>query len=192
MVLRTRGYDVDLDTAEERVLATADALFYERGVQAVGMDAIRAASGVSLKRLYQAFPSKDHLVQAALRRRDRSVREAIGRHLDAAAGPEERILAVFDYLDEWFREPDFRGCAFINAYAELGPGSADVADLVRVHKEALQSRLAELVAAAARPPALADQLAILANGAMVLAGISGTPEPARQAHEAARLLIDAS
>jgi AcrR family transcriptional regulator len=192
MVLRTRGYDVDLDTAGERVLATADALFYERGVQAVGMDAIREASGVSLKRLYQAFPSKDQLVQAVLSRRDRAVRAAVGRHVDAAADPVDRILAVFDYLDEWFREPDFRGCAFINAYAELGPASADVADLVRGHKRALQAHLAELVAAAGRPPALADQLAILANGAMVLAAITGSPDAARQAREAARVLVTAA
>jgi AcrR family transcriptional regulator len=183
---------VDLGTAGERVLATADALFYERGVQAVGMDAIREASGVSLKRLYQAFPSKDHLVQAVLARRDSTVRAAVGHHVDAAEDPVGRILAVFDYLDEWFREPDFRGCAFINAYAELGPASADVADLVRVHKRALRERLAALVAAAGRPPALADQLAILANGAMVLAAIGGTPDPARQAREAARVLVTAA
>jgi AcrR family transcriptional regulator len=183
---------VDLTTAEQRLLDTADALFYERGIQAVGMDAIREASGVSLKRLYQAFASKSDLVDAVLRRRDGAVRAAIGRYTAAAATREGRILAVFDYLDDWFREPDFRGCAFINSFAELGGTSATVADLVRVHKQALKEHLTDVIAAAGYPPGLADQLVILANGAMVTAAIAGSPEPARQARGAARTLLAAA
>ncbi|WP_432074630.1 hypothetical protein [Streptomyces wuyuanensis] len=34
------------------------------------MDAVRSASGVTLRRLYQAFPSKGALVEAYLLRRD--------------------------------------------------------------------------------------------------------------------------
>lgn len=58
---------MDAETAELRVLEAARTLFNERGVQAVGMDSIRSASGVSLKRLYQVFPSKDALLDAAAR-----------------------------------------------------------------------------------------------------------------------------
>ncbi|MEV4479107.1 TetR/AcrR family transcriptional regulator [Micromonospora coxensis] len=180
---------MDQATAEERLLAAADTLFYERGVQAVGMDAIRQASGVSLKRAYQLFPSKEQLVEAVLRRRDRAVLAGLEAYTSARATPTARILAVFDYLDDWFRQPDFRGCAFINSYAELGGVSAGVAGLVRGHKRAFTAHLAVLVAAAGQPPALADQLAVLANGAMVTAAITGSPEPARQAADVARRLL---
>ncbi len=183
---------MDLATAEQRILESADALFYERGIQAVGMDQIRTASGVSLKRLYQAFPSKNDLVDAVLRRRDADVRAAIGRYTGSAATPDGRILAVFDYLDDWFRQPDFRGCAFINSYAELGGTSESVADVVRVHKQALKDHVSELIAAAGYPRDLADQLVILANGAMATAAIAGSPEPARQARSAARTLLTAA
>lgn len=182
---------MDLASAEERVLSAADTLFTERGIQAVGMDAIREASGVSLKRLYKAFPSKNDLVTAVLRRRDEQIRAAIARYTDAAGTPAEKILAVFDYLDAWFREPDFRGCVFINSFAELGPTSHDVAHVVRAHKEALRVHLSALAAAAGCPPGLADQLVILANGAMVTAAIAGAPAPARQARQAAQLLLGA-
>ncbi|MFG2058619.1 TetR/AcrR family transcriptional regulator [Micromonospora sp. NPDC048930] len=181
---------MDQATAEQRLLDAADTLFYERGVQAVGMDAIRAASGVSLKRAYQLFPSKEHLVEAVLRRRDRAVRGGVAAYTSAPGAPTDRILAVFDYLHDWFSQPDYRGCAFINSYAELGASSDTVADVVRTHKQAFADHLAELVAAAGRPPALAAQLAILANGAMVTAAISGSAEPARQAREVARMLLD--
>jgi AcrR family transcriptional regulator len=183
---------MDLETARARLLDTADRLFNERGVQGVGMDDIRSRSGVSLKRLYQAFPAKEQLVEAVLRRRDESVRAALTAYIGTSAAPEERILAVFDYLDEWFREPDFRGCAFINSFGELGGTSDRVAGVVRDNKLGLRFLFAELVEAAGLPTDLADQLAILANGAMASAGIFGSPEPAHQAKAAARTLIEAS
>ncbi|MEV0718503.1 TetR/AcrR family transcriptional regulator [Asanoa sp. NPDC050611] len=182
---------MDHTAAEVRLLDAADELFYERGIQAIGMDAIRQRSGVSLKRTYQLFPSKEHLVEAVLRRRDAAVRAEISAYTSARATPNERVLAVFDYLYDWFSQPDFRGCAFINSFAELGGASANVAEIVRAHKQAVADHLAALVAAADRPAPLAAQLLVLANGAMVTAAIVGSPEPARDARAAAQLLLEA-
>src|SRR5687768_15625421 len=103
-----------------RVLLAAGALFYARGIQEVGMDDIRAASGVSLKRLYQLFGSKDELVTGYLQLMGRRWDEGLTRHLAAAADPRDKVLAVFDWLAAWFAEEDFRGCAFVNCFAELG------------------------------------------------------------------------
>jgi len=183
---------MDVQTAEARLLEAAEELFNQRGMQAVGMDDIRAASGVSLKRLYQVFPAKERLVEAVLVRRDREVKEALAQHTAAHEAPRDRILAVFDYLDLWFSEPDFRGCTFINSFGELGGTSEGVAGIVRENKQGLTDYLGELVAAAEGPAELADQLAILANGAMATAGILGSPEPARQARAAAGVLLDAA
>ncbi|MFE9137191.1 TetR/AcrR family transcriptional regulator [Streptomyces sp. NPDC007355] len=184
---------MDAESAELKVLDTAGRLFDERGVQAVGMDAIRTASGVSLKRLYQVFPSKDLLVEAVLRRRDEAVRAALTAHGERVAdGPYERALAVFDWLAGWFAEPGFRGCAFINTFGELGGVTPSVAALARDHKEALRAYFAEQTDALGAPPVLAGQLSLLANGAMAVAGITGSPEPAAQAKAAARVLLDAA
>ena len=178
------------------VLDAAETLFYERGVQAVGIDDVRAAAGVSLKRLYQLFPSKDRLVVEFLERRDTRWRGRLagfvaGRDREGADAAD-RILAVFDWLGEWFAEPGFRGCAWINSYGELGGVSADVARLARAHKTAFRTYLAALVADAALPPDLTDELLLLAEGAMVTAGIFNTHEPARHARRAAERLIAAS
>ncbi|MFJ9426371.1 TetR/AcrR family transcriptional regulator [Streptomyces sp. NPDC101249] len=182
----------DQETARERVLEAAGELFYARGVQAVGMDAVRGGSGVSLKRLYQLFPSKEALVLAYLRQRDARWRRALAEHVDTRAAPEEKIVAVFDWLHRWFSEPGFRGCAFVNSFGELGATSAEVAEEARHHKQAFHDYLTGLVTASGRPAALADQLALLAEGAITTAAISGTPEPADRARDAARLLMDAT
>ena len=183
---------MDRDTAEAQVLQTASALFYERGIQAVGMDAIRDAAGVSLKRLYQLFPAKDELVGASLRERDRAIRDSLERSTARAATPRDRVLALFDWLDEWFREPDFRGCGFINAFGEMGPSSPRVTAAVHAQKLWLRQHISELVRMANGPDWLADQLFILANGAMVTAAILGSPEPAQQARAAAEHLLEAA
>ncbi|MEU0744324.1 TetR/AcrR family transcriptional regulator [Streptomyces sp. NPDC006134] len=182
---------MDSEVARERALDAAEELFYGRGVRSVGMDDVRTASGVSLKRLYQLFPAKEHLVAAYLERRDLRWRGRLAQHVRGHAEPERRILAVFDWLERWFGEPDFRGCAWINAYGELGAVSSLVAERVRAHKRAFGEFLDGLVAEAGLPAALGGQLFLLAEGAMVTAGITRSAEPAARAREAARALLRA-
>ncbi|MEU0726569.1 TetR/AcrR family transcriptional regulator [Streptomyces sp. NPDC006140] len=182
---------MDRAEARERALDAAEELFYGRGVQSVGMDDVRGASGVSLKRLYQLFPAKEQLVEAYLERRDARWRGRLAEYVERQGEPEERILAVFDWLGGWFGEPDFRGCAWINAYGELGATSARVAAQVRAHKRAFREYLDSLVAAAGLPAALGGQLFLLAEGAMVTAGVTRSAGPAAEAREAARLLLRA-
>lgn len=130
----TAARDQALALAREQALDAAEELFYGRGIQTVGMDDIRGASGVSLKRLYQLFPAKEQLVEAYLERRDIRWRQRLAEHVDQCEEPEERIQAVFDWLRLWFTEPDFRGCAWINSYGELGATSPRVTAQVRTHK----------------------------------------------------------
>ncbi|MET9081351.1 TetR/AcrR family transcriptional regulator [Streptomyces sp. NPDC004237] len=182
---------MDSAVAREQALDAAERLFYGRGVQSVGMDDIRGASGVSLKRLYQLFPAKEQLVVAYLERRDARWRQRLAEYVAGHPDPGERLLAVFGWLERWFGEEDFRGCAWINAYGELGATSEPVVAQVRDHKRAFRDYLAGLVAAAGLDAALTGPLFLLAEGAMVTAGISGTTEPAAEAREAARVLLRA-
>ncbi|MGW4350311.1 TetR family transcriptional regulator [Streptomyces sp. SID8381] len=183
---------MDTTAARERALDAAERLFYGRGVQAVGMDDVRAASGVSLKRLYQLFPAKERLVEAYLERRDTRWRGRLAAYVAERGDPEERLLAVFDWLEDWFGEDGFRGCAWINAHGELGASSARVTAQARAHQRAFRAYLAGLVADAGRPASLAGALFLLAEGAIVAAGTAGSTEPAREARETARLLLGAA
>ncbi|WAU83571.1 TetR/AcrR family transcriptional regulator [Streptomyces sp. Qhu-G9] len=182
---------MDSVVARERALDAAETLFYGRGIQSVGMDDVRGTSGVSLKRLYQLFPAKEHLVVAYLERRDIRWRQALAEHVDGHEDARRRILAVFDWLGDWFRQADFRGCAWINSYGELGATSEPVAAQVRAHKRAFKDYLADLAGEAGLPAELAGQLHLLAEGAMVAAAIERSAEPAARAGRAARTLVEA-
>src|SRR6202035_3697528 len=98
---------------KERILETADRLFYLQGIRAVGVDTIAAETGISKRTLYNHFPSKDELIVAYLTRRFRPISAS-------DAPPAEQVLAEFDRLERNFASDGFRGCPFVNAVAELG------------------------------------------------------------------------
>jgi AcrR family transcriptional regulator len=178
------------------IVDVADELFYARGIQAVGMDQIRTSAGVSLKKLYAAFPGKDQLITAVLAGRHDIWEHGIEQAVDAAPTPRDKLLAMYDFLETWFGDDTFRGCGFINAFGELGATSPEVASIARRHKASFQRYVDGLTAAVVADPdraeELAAQLALLAEGAQTTAAIAGDTTPARHARLAAATLIDAA
>ncbi|MGJ4842861.1 TetR/AcrR family transcriptional regulator [Leifsonia sp. Le1] len=180
------------EPVRDRIVDAADDLYYARGITAVGMDEIRDTAGVSLRKLYLEFPSKDDLVLAVLDRRHRMWTDGVAGRVATVDDPEEKLLAIYDYLADWFADDSFRGCGFINAFGELGGGHPDVVAAARKHKQSFQEYVARLVEEAGASPSLAPQLAILAEGAQTTAAIAGTADAAEQARDAARILVRAA
>ena len=116
-------------------------LVYANGVRAVGMDQVRELAGLPLKRIYDAYPSKEQLVVATLRRRDVRWRGRLAEYVDSVSGPPEQVLAIFDWLHEWFSEPGFRGCMWVNAHGGLGSTSDVVLAEVRSHKAGFRDQV---------------------------------------------------
>jgi len=183
---------MDDATAREHVIAAADELFYARGIQSVGMDEVRTAAGISLKRMYALFTSKDAIIVEVLKGRNATWNEGIALTAARAANPRDKLLAIYDFLSEWFEQDNFRGCAFINSFGELGASSPAIAEAARSHKLGFQAYVADLVSEAGAPAALAPQLALLAEGAQTTAAIAGSPDAAAHARAAAATLIDAA
>jgi AcrR family transcriptional regulator len=175
----------DKPPMKQRILATADRLFYQHGIQAVGVDTIAAEVGISKRTLYNHFPCKTDLVAAYL----------TGRSDQAPPSdkpPAEQILRTFDRLERAFATPDFRGCPFVNAIGELGDNAdAEIKRIARAFKESrrawFRDRLRELDAANVEQ--LATQLAILVDGAIAANVVRGDKSAARAAKQTARLLL---
>jgi AcrR family transcriptional regulator len=142
--------------------------------------------------LYRHFPSKDDLVVAFLRRRDGRwrdwLRSAVER-LAPRAG--DRPLAVFDALGEWFASEDFRGCAFINAAAEIADPEHPARTAVEDHERLLAIDLEDMLraAGAADPAGDAAALLLLIQGAIVSALIERDAAPAARARAAAARIL---
>lgn len=171
---------------KDRILEAADALFYGHGIQAVGVDAVAAGAGISKRTLYKHYPSKDALVAAYLARRT-------GMAIAAEGSPVQQILGLFDGLAKWFASKRFRGCAFVNAVAELsGERQHPALGVAAEHKA---RRLAQVQALLRSlkvddPVLLGEQLMVLFEGAVAVSMVrGGDPQVAHSAREAARVLL---
>lgn len=179
--------------ARERLIEAAYDLFSRRGVRDVGVDEVISEADVAKATLYRYFPSKDDLILAFLQRREE--RWTIGwveaEARARGATPEERLLAIFDVFDGWFREPGFEGCSFINVLCEVGPGHPAGEASVR-HLENIRGVVAKLAAEAGMrdPGTFAHSWHILMKGSIVAAG-EGDREAAQRAKAMARMLVDA-
>jgi AcrR family transcriptional regulator len=177
--------------AARRILDTAARLFYQRGITTVGVDLIAAEAGVTKKTIYDRFGSKDNLVVAYLRERDEHWRAVVDRHVEAAADPGSAVVAVFDSLDEWVRTMGGRGCAMINARAELTGTDHPSRALAMEQKQWLRERFARLLEAAGVEDAegVAVELLLLHEGAVVMSDVGQVPDAVDRARDAARRLI---
>lgn len=159
------------------ILETALTLFATHGYHGVGVDRIKDQAGVSKMTLYKYFPTKDALIEGVLELRDTRLRASLEAAVAAVEGGRERIRAVFDWHERWFRQPDFHGCLFIKAADEFPQADAAVRQLSRVHKNHVRALLhAILEAAGARAPeALAGMLLVILDGLIVNANLFNDP-----------------
>jgi AcrR family transcriptional regulator len=169
---------------KERILQTADRLFYLQGIRAIGVDTIAAEIGISKRTLYNHFPSKDALILAYLERR-------LVQPRASDESPLEQILGTFDSLERRFAAKDFRGCPFVNAVAELGPKDKAVKKIATAFKESRRLWFRDLLIelGVTDPEALATQLTLLVDGAIAQDLVRDDPAMARAAKVAATALL---
>jgi AcrR family transcriptional regulator len=169
---------------KDRILETADRLFYLQGIRAVGVDTIAAEIGISKRTLYNHFPSKDALIAAYLARRFVAPRPS-------DKSPVEQILGTFDSLERRFSAKDFRGCPFVNAVAELGSEDQSVRKIAIAFKESRRLWFRDLLVQLGTSDAegLATQLTLLVDGSIAQDLVRNDPAMARAAREAATVLL---
>jgi AcrR family transcriptional regulator len=178
--------------ARTRILDAAYDLFSRRGIRAVGIDAVIERSGVARMTLYRHFASKEQLVLAYLEQREEEwTRNWLQAEVERRAeGGADRLLAVFDVFDEWFRTDDFEGCSFIHVMLE----TAHARDAVHTASTESLARIRAFLAGLARdagvddPDDVARKWHILMKGSIVAAG-EGDVDAAKRAQSLGRLLL---
>jgi AcrR family transcriptional regulator len=178
-------------SARQRLLDAADELFYEEGVQTVGIDRLIEHAGVAKASLYNTFRSKEELIRAYLESRHARTTARLSAAVEQHTDPLARLYAVFDAQAEILAEPKFRGCAFITASAEAPPGGMieRAADAYRSDIRDLLTRLAADTGAP-DPTTLGRQLHLIYDGAILSAQMDRDPSIAVAARAAVTALLD--
>jgi AcrR family transcriptional regulator len=179
-------------SARERLLAAANELFYEEGVNTVGIDRIIERAGVAKASLYNTFGSKDALVRAYLLGRHEARRARILQRIEPLPGARAKLLGIFDEMHDRAAQPGFKGCAFVRASAETREGSC-----VKAVCEESRAWLLDLLRSLANDSgardaeALARQLMVLYDGAAVAGQMDGDANAARAARAVVEQLVPA-
>jgi AcrR family transcriptional regulator len=177
----------------ERILTAAYELFSRRGIRAVGTDEVIERADVARATLYRHFATKNDLVLAVLERREQLWTHGLIEAQSEFRGnnPEERLLAIFDVLHDWFQNRDgFEGCSFINVLLELGPDHpAGQASIVHIDNVRDIVRQRAVAAGLHDVEDFAWSWHILMKGAIILAAV-GDPDAAHRAQKMARALIE--
>ena len=181
--------------ARQRIVETAERLFYAEGIRSVGIDRIIAEAEVAKMTLYNHFSSKDDLILAVLQYREEKFDEmfarSMARHVRKGM---DRLEAFFAALKGWFKSPGFRGCSFINAVVELADASHPASQFSAAHKERFREMIREIITEAkgTKAASAAPAIALLVEGAIVTAVMEQSSDPADVAKGAAMLLVSKS
>jgi AcrR family transcriptional regulator len=180
-------------SARERLLDAADRLFYTQGVHTVGIDRIIEEAGVAKGSLFYNFSGKDDLVAAYLSGRDERRRARIARHSAGLTDPVDKLMAVFDALEEAVNEPGYNGCAFTNASAEAAPDSVEAAAM-RHYRGWFGELLLSLATEAgyADPDGVAERLLLIYDGAVACTRLDHHRTAVLVAKDLARLVLTTS
>jgi len=180
-------------TKRDELVQKSLKIFYRNGFHATGMDMLAAETGISKTSMYKHFRTKEDLILAALRLRDENFRNWFVRRTEAlGATPRAQLLAMFDALKEWFDEKTFNSCMFIKASGEYPDPAHPIHVQSTEHKRLLFVYVRDLAmkAGAKDPDALARQLLILKEGAIIIAHFGHTKDPAGDAKAVAQVLIN--
>ena len=181
----------------EQLIETAMRLFCRDGFRATGIEKILEESGCANMTLYNHFKGKDELIVAALRRKDEEFRHHLSREVERRAKtPGDRLLAVFDVIEEWTKMPGFCGCMFINAAAEFTDAASPMRRIASEHKRLLVQYLREYAEQLGvdDPGELALELSLLMEGAVVsvqvVDKVEGRGNSVRRARAMAQRMIE--
>jgi TetR/AcrR family transcriptional repressor of nem operon len=167
LITRTRAMRVTKEKAaenRERILTEAARLFRERGVSAVGMDALAEAAGMTHGSLYSQFGSKEHLAT-----------EALGRAFDASAAKYDEVESLSAYVERYLsprhRDTPGSGCAIATLGCEVPRQGNAMRQTFTEGLRRLMDRLTRLLGPKARRKCENEALAIAATlvGGMILA-----------------------
>lgn len=166
--------------ARDRILLTAHDLFYREGIRATGINRVIAESGVTKVTFYRHFPSKNDLILEFLEYRHRRWMAWFADALQRHGG---NLAALTPTLGEWFHDPGYRGCTFINSVGELGGELPAVKEIARRHKLEMVDAIAALMPPSEQRDLNAQALALAVDGAIVRSQFEPAPEAALQAFD---------
>jgi AcrR family transcriptional regulator len=185
----------DQVSVRERVMATAQRLFYEQGYQATGINQIIDEAEVAKASLYQHFPSKEILLNEYLL----AYRVQWWDEMEAFIAPltpgRDRIAGLFDYRLKLLYKHKFKGCPFCRVSQELPNLDETAANIIREHKRRVKTFITEQLLAVKDPypeedlKEMTEMIFNLSEGAVLQSSMFAVANPLEETKRSVLKLI---
>jgi len=183
------------ERVRDRIMRTANDLFYSRGIHAVGVDAIASGAGTNKMSFYRNFVSKDELVAQYLREAEAEAWAWWDSTVAAHAGdPRAQVETLFGLLVKKNCTEQSRGCALANAAVEITEPDHPARPVIQRYKAQMRRRFRNLAREmrARDADVLGDSLTLLWEGSHLSRLTFGSLHgPSESAAKAARTLVNA-
>lgn len=175
-----------------RLIETASELFYQNGYNNTGINEVIEKAQVAKASLYTHFKTKDALCLAYLNHKEEQFYNKLNIFLKGKQKGKVKVVALFDFLRELYREPDFKGGWNQNILAEIPKENSLIKDEIFKHKANLRTYISDLVSenlGPKTPEKLASKLYLLFEGALVESYLQNDSWPIKDAKEIALQII---
>jgi AcrR family transcriptional regulator len=168
--------------AKERIIEAASHLFYFEGYNQTGINQILKESGSSKDSMYRHFKSKEDIAVTYLKNRHIMWMGNLLEYTNSKETGKEKLIASFDYLNDWLMEVEFRGCGFQNIICDLPKDQQKIKDQVVLHKNELRDLVHDLLKEENQytmelAEQLGDEVLVLMEGAIILSQIQRNSWP---------------
>jgi len=150
----------------QTVIDTASRLFYKQGYANTGINQIIEESGVVKSSVYTAFRTKEDILMAYLEKAGAETDRALQAAADQKDMPEEKVLAVFDFLIGLVQQDGYYGCQFQNIISEIPVDCERVIQQIQKQKDNVRRLFANILRPAGKVD-LADAIYLLFDGALI-------------------------
>jgi len=178
----------------DKILRSADKLFYQQGYNATGINQIVEEAGVAKASLYQHFDSKTDLLLGCIQLNHEGWYTRLKTRIDETPDPKQQLLAIFDYHIARQQIREHGGCPFIKANDEAGISEPRVLEEIQKVKGHFRAMLKELVAASGHKKIVSDDelvelIFLLVEGGTTAASVFKTTTDLESAKQIIQKLI---
>jgi AcrR family transcriptional regulator len=178
----------------ERIIEVASRLFYFDGYNQTGINKIIEEAGVAKASMYKHFRSKEDMAVVYLQRRHTMWMGNLNDCVSKQKSPQNKVLGCFDYLIDWLKDVDYRGCGWQNIITDLPKDQQKIRNQAVYHKNELREYIHNLLKQEnhytnQQAEQLGDEVLILIEGAIILSQIQKNDWPIKSAKGACERLL---
>jgi len=135
----------------DRIMETADRLFYKQGYNLTGINQIIEEANISKPSLYNHFRSKDDLLLAYLDQLHKNWFDELNAFTQGITDPLDQLIAFFDYRIARQISSKYGGCAMNKILSEMPREAKEVLERGVKFKSDLRAKITSVVKQLKRP-----------------------------------------